>query len=62
MVNEAEGNACVAAARAGLQIESQQRMVPKLFAERIKLQTRQFGEIRRSEFALEFGTNAVRRA
>jgi hypothetical protein len=59
MVDEAEGNAGVAAARAGFHIESQERMVPTLFAERIKLQARQFCEIRWGEFDVKFGTSGV---
>jgi hypothetical protein len=36
MVEETGGNARVAAARAGLHVESQEHMVPMLFAEGIK--------------------------
>ena len=55
MADEAVGKAGVSAARAGFHVESQEHMVPTLFAERSKLQAKQFGEIRRRELAVEWG-------
>jgi hypothetical protein len=57
MVDEAAGKAGVTAARAGFQVEPQERMVPTLFAERSKLQARQVGEIRGRELAFKSGAN-----